>query len=635
MINHSLNATVVFFLFIIATVVFGNAESSVEDFRVQQSSHERILHLVGENEVVDMGSSPQKRWELHKIEPSITVAVSRVAQVPDLAASVRAASWEQASVGGYYTFLFMTPREALSAAVALNSRGYDATPNIHQKKHSRFTPQDPFFTSQWNLSNQGQLGGISGIDLNLSKAWDFARGKGISVAVVDDGLQTTHPDLSPNCFPMTSNRTASMHFDFNGDDTNPAPTMSDQHGTAVAGVLAAASNGIGGIGVAPDARLAGIRLTAEETTSATDAAAFGWKNSVFQIYNNSWGPNDDGATIDGPDSIAKDSIKRAILFGRGGLGNIFIWAGGNGRESGDESNYDGYANSIYTIAVGAISDRAVLSSESESGANIVVVAPSSSLQRQGLITTDLVGKSGYNSNGANDGAVIPAKNCADLNYTNDFGMTSGATPQVSGVVALMLQRNLKLGWRDVQEILIRSSRRILPTDSDWKSNSAGLYFNHKFGAGLVDAMAAITLASTWKNLAASTNSTLSQKNLSLLIPDNSPTGATLNFNFSNVQKSLRVEHVEFSVSLTHPYVGDLKFVLTSPSGMKSVVNPRENDGSTYLSNWTFMSVRHWGESSKGIWKLTAIDTATGDKGKLTAAMITLHGTPIRTTGVRK
>ena len=142
MINHSLNATVVFFLFIIATVVFGNAESSVEDFRVQQSSHERILHLVGENEVVDMGSSPQKRWELHKIEPSITVAVSRVAQVPDLAASVRAASWEQASVGGYYTFLFMTPREALSAAVALNSRGYDATPNIHQKKHSRFTPQD-------------------------------------------------------------------------------------------------------------------------------------------------------------------------------------------------------------------------------------------------------------------------------------------------------------------------------------------------------------------------------------------------------------------------------------------------------------------------------------------------------------
>ena len=96
-----------------------------------------------------------------------------------------------------------------------------------------------------------------------------------------------------------------------------------------------------------------------------------------------------------------------------------------------------------------------------------------------------------------------------------------------------------------------------------------------------------------------------------------------------------MEHVEFSVSLTHPYVGDLKFVLTSPSGMKSVVNPRENDGSTYLSNWTFMSVRHWGESSKGIWKLTAIDTATGDKGKLTAAMITLHGTPIRTTGVRK
>jgi len=226
--------------------------------------------------------------------------------------------------------------------------------------------------------------------------------------------------------------------------------------------------------------------------------------------------------------------------------------------------------------------------------------------------------------------VIPTTNYSDLNYTNDFGMTSGATPQVSGVVALMLQANPKLGWRDVQEILITTARSISPADSDWKKNGAGLFFNHKFGAGLVDASAAVNKSTSWKNLPAATSASVPLRNLSLAIPDDDPSGIEVVFDLSDTKKypRLRVEHVRFTISASHSYRGDLKFVLTSPSGMTSVVEPRENDDGTSFSSWPFLSVRHWGESSTGRWKLRVIDTFSGDSGRLGAATLVILGTRI-------
>jgi hypothetical protein len=192
-------------------------------------------------------------------------------------------------------------------------------------------------------------------------------------------------------------------------------------------------------------------------------------------------------------------------------------------------------------------------------------------------------------------------------------MTSGAAPQVSGVVALLLGANPNLGWRDVQEILITTLRRVSPSDADWKKNGAGLFFNHKFGAGLVDASAAVDKATQWKNLPASTSARISKKNLNLAIPDNKASGAAVEFDFSNISKypRLRVEHVQLRVSVKHSYRGDLRFVLTSPSGMTSIIESRKNDDGSSLTNWPFLSVRHWGESSTGKWKLGVVDTFAG------------------------
>lgn len=111
----------------------------------------------------------------------------------------------------------------------------------------------------------------------------------------------------------------------------------------------------------------------------------------------------------------------------------------------------------------------------------------------GSFTTDLLGERGYNR-------ADVKSDIADIDYTSTFNGTSSAAPLVSGVVALMLQANPKLGWRDVQEVLIRSAAMTQPENPGWFTNSAKIRFNHEFGAGRVDAAAAVQLASGWRNL---------------------------------------------------------------------------------------------------------------------------------------
>src|SRR5690606_25936727 len=101
----------------------------------------------------------------------------------------------------------------------------------------------------------------------------------------------------------------------------------------------------------------------------------------------------------------------------------------------------------------------------EPGANHLITAPSNG-GILGKTTTDIVGGQGYSSG----------------DYTSTFGGTSSATPTAAGVVALMLQRNPNLGYRDVQEILAATAVQINPDEPGWATNSAGFHFNHEYGA---------------------------------------------------------------------------------------------------------------------------------------------------------
>ena len=378
-----------------------------------------------------------RRW----LTQRVLVKLADGADAKVIAAATGAASVERPGYAPGFAILDATPGAGNALALATLLRAQpgveSAEPLLARQAKKRFIPDDPFFSDdpanagyQWHLRNTGARGGTAGIDLNVAPAWDNFRGAGVRIGIIDDGLDLLHPDLLPNADTINDH-------DFNDNDDDPSPAAGDTHGTAVAGLAAATgNNGTGGSGAAPEATLVGLRLLGGPQSDAGDAAAFAWKNDVIQIKSNSWGPDDDGATIEGPGTLANAAIQDGIATGRGGNGTLFFWSAGNGGVA-DNANFDGYANSIYTIALGTVTDAGTQAPYSESGANIIGVVPSDG-GAQMLTTTDVHGAGGYN-----DGFV--AGNFTDPNYTNNFGGTSAAAPLGAGVAALVLQANPNLG----------------------------------------------------------------------------------------------------------------------------------------------------------------------------------------------
>ena len=536
--------------------------------------------------------------------------------VATLAAQYSIKQWKPApALKDHYVFYASSALKALNTLAALRSEPgvLSADFLLARMQKRRGVPNDPLFSRQWHLLNRGQNGGLRGIDANVVPVWgNFRgagyRGRGVMIGIVDDGVQYTHPDLRPNY-------DASVDYDWNDltpSTAYPSQSNGDFHGTSVAGVAAArGNNGIGVCGVAPQARLTGLRLIADYVDDATEAEAFLYRQDLIAVKNNSWGPDDTGSTMEGPGPIAAQALVEATANGRGGLGTIFCWAAGNGREYDDNSNYDGYANSIYTTAVTAISNRGRTTYYGEPGSNVIVGAPSDNSSASGIVTTDLTGSNGYNHPGASG-------ELSDPSYTGTFGGTSSATPVVSGVVALMLQRNPFLGWRDVQEILIRSARKNDASSPTWTDNAAGFHFNYNYGAGLVNAASAVQFAGVWTNLGPQIIQTQTDSTSSA-IPDES--SVTKSFNFTGSQ---RVEHVTVKLNITHPSRGQLRITLISPSGTPSLLANVHGDTNSNI-DWTYMTVRNWGENAAGTWQLVVEDGVAGLTGTINSAQVTIYG----------
>ena len=550
---------------------------------------------------------------------SVLVKLRPQSDAAAIAASVKAESVKPiAYAPGYHilTGTGLTAAFEITQALQGNADVVSADPMLARKRFLRFVPNDPLFTNQWHLLNTGQSNAIAGVDINVTNIWDNYTGAGVTIGVVDDGVQVGHPDLLPNVNTI-------IDYDYIGNDADPSPE-GQPHGTLVAGVAAAAGNNLIGVtGVAFDSSIVGIRLIVGEPDDLQEANAILHSNQVVQISNNSWGPSDgfNGRQffVEGPEPLMKAALAEGTLNGRGGLGSIFAWAGGNGNLNLDNVNYDGYANSIHTIAVGALDNAGEQAEYSESGAALIVSAPAGGEffagRSHATTTTDIVGAGGSNSGAGGD--------LADADYTETFNGTSSATPVVSGVVALMLESNPNLGWRDVQEILIRSARQNDFFDSDWIFNGAGLHFNNKYGAGLVDAGAAVGLSQTWTNLAEQINLSSLQTNLNLTIPDLSPTGVSVEFDIT--ASDLRVEHVTLTIDTTHSFAGDLEIILTSPSGTESRLAERDFAPLLDYNGWTLMTVRNWGELARGTWTLKVADRGFGGTGSFNFARLEIWG----------
>ena len=168
------------------------------------------------------------------------------------------------------------------------------------------------------------------------------------------------------------------------------------------------------------------------------------------------------------------AMVKGVTEGRSGKGIIFVFAAGNEYDSGDDVNFYGNLNSRYTISVGAVSRYGVHASYSTGGAPLFVSAPSGGTESY---TNNVVALAGGGCTGG------------------DYG-TSTAAPVVSGVVALILQTNTELTWRDVQGVLAATSRKVQPDSPSWSTNAAGFHHSYLYGFGLVDANAAVNAAKT-------------------------------------------------------------------------------------------------------------------------------------------
>lgn len=346
----------------------------------------------------------------------------------------------------------------------------------------RHCPRKTVHEKQWHLEptiiNDVEINAHA----NVSEAHKITRGKGITVAIVDDGVDIDHPEFNiPG--KVTNGRDVSLR------SNDPRPKFWDEnHGTACAGVATAA--GINATGVAPDANLMPIRL-ASVLGSMAEADAFMWAaENGADIISCSWGPND-GAWYRPNDPAhdqyhpIPDSTRLAIEFaatkGRNGKGCIICWAAGNGNEP---VTNDGYASFDKVIAVGACNDTEKRSVYSDFGDSLWVVFPSGDFAYQafnhptpltrGIYTTDRSAGMGYNSS----------------DYTDDFTGTSSATPGVAGVAALMLSANPDMTAKEVKNVLAQTATKIDRGGGNYNSKGHSPYY----GYGRIDALKAVEAA---------------------------------------------------------------------------------------------------------------------------------------------
>ncbi|XP_036375224.1 proprotein convertase subtilisin/kexin type 4-like [Megalops cyprinoides] len=462
-------------------------------------------------------------------------------------------------------------------------------------------PNDPLFSKQWFLS--------TAFNLNVVAAWAHGyTGKGVVVSILDDGIEKSHPDLFENYDPQAS-------YDMNDDDANPEPRYTqideNRHGTRCAGqVAAAANNSVCGVVVAYQAKIGGIRMLDGHVTDLTEAKSLTLNPEHIDIYSASWGPQDDGSTVDGPSTLASEAFVRGISNGRSGLGSIYVWASGNGGTTSDNCNCDGYANSIYTLSVGSTTERGTVPSYSEPCSAIITAIYSGGSQHyRRIVTTDL------------------RHSC-----TSDHTGTSASAPLAAGIIALALEANPTLTWRDVQHITVRASRPADLRTKDWHTNGVGRHVSHYYGYGLLDAGRLVDLARKWKPVQPQ------RKCLTDVITRPHEIRGRLVFQW-NETACLRtknwirsLEHIQARLTLSYTRRGDLSIILISPLGTRShLVTFRPFDTSPRgYDDWAFMSIHSWDEDPSGLWTLQIENKGDlSNRGILTHFQLELYGTEER------
>ncbi len=467
--------------------------------------------------------------------------------------------------------------------------------------------EDPLYGCQWHLKNTGQLS-ISGKeitageDINIEGVWnEDVYGSGINVAVVSDGIDLSHEDL-------TANVRSGLNYDLSDS--------SSFSGTRAAGVTAATGyNGLGVRGTAPGASIYSYRLSGD----LREADAVVRNKEITAVLVNGRG-YEEGAFFQEALAEWEEGVELGIREGFYGKGVFYVRGAGDGHENNDQANFSEYSNYYGVTAVCSTDGFGKKSIFSEEGVNLWVCAPGSD-----IVTTD---------------------------NNNDYVVTSGtvlSASQVGGVAALLREINGQLSWRDIKLILAGSARQNDFFDMSWEtgavkygSDTERYKYNPKYGFGVVDAEAAAELAKSWKGVGEMRTITASSDN-EITIPDGEgdgegeADGILVSRLMIPDLEEIFTEFVEVELVFSHDRLQDLDIKITSPSGIVSELvrefsGEEEDADISYLRRThRFGSAKHLGEDPSGEWILHITDTAYGDEEN-EENTVTLHSWSVKVYG---
>ncbi|KAK1887638.1 Furin-1 [Dissostichus eleginoides] len=432
-----------------------------------------------------------------------------------------------------------------------------------------------------------------------------------------------------------------------------------RHGTRCAGeVAAAANNGVCGVGVAYNAKIGGVRMLDGEVTDVVEAHSLSLNPQHIHIYSASWGPEDDGKSLDGPAKLAKEAFLQGITKGRGGQGSIFVWASGNGGREQDSCNCDGYTNSIYTLSISSTTQSGSVPWYSEPCSSTLATTYSSGNPgEKQIVTTDLRQKCTDSHTGTSASAPLAAgiialaleakvesasaplltgsRNNRELLYQT--GTTLEFTEMESFnrlrvlafccfiIPPLWLLVEYELTWRDMQHLVVRTSRPGHLSAGDWKTNGGGRRVSHSYGYGLLDAGAMVSLAQNWTTVGPQHQCVLNMLTEPRDIGNKLVFSKSVDGCWGRPEYVNSVEHVQARLTLSHNQRGKLAIHLISPLGTRStLLFPRPNDFSSEgFNDWAFMTTHSWGEDPQGEWTLEIENVAANGRDYAVLSQFTL------------
>lgn len=355
------------------------------------------------------------------------------------------------------------------------------------EQYNFVNPDDTLFEHQWHLRNNGFVVDVNwrmkkDADAKVVDAWNRLGNTGSSdivVAIIDNGFDTTHPDLKSKIYRPYDN--------WSNKNRLPGKESGYSHGTPCATVAVAAANGQGIVGVAPNSKFMPVHGTSFSTRSTERMFDYCIDNGA-DIISCSWGTTDANFSLN---TIKKAALTKAAARGRNGKGSILLFAVGN--DDKDFVNF--YAAHPDVIAVAASTSKDEHASYSNRGREVTICAPSNG------DWPILAGRAWWDEGVSWETGLY--RYWRDGRSRGDqykhFGGTSSACPLVAGVCALILSANPNLTAKEVKDILKETADKI-GRPSDYIDGHSS-----KYGHGRVNADKAVAEALRRKDLGNSDN----------------------------------------------------------------------------------------------------------------------------------